>query len=459
MTASPDTAAPRDSGDGQTLRDEFDAIVIGAGHNGLVTATYLARAGMRTLLLEARASVGGTAASEAFGGATVNICNCDHLTFRTTPVIDELGLAGHGLRYLDVEPAQLNMTWDDPHPWPSFHDVDRTIDVLNTLHPAEVEGYRRYLRAAVPAVQMVFAAAAEPPSVRHLVGTALRKKLHGTSALLGWSRKSAADVMRSFFTSEALRAPALAIGPMVWGISPETPGSGLGALTYAMRHVGTLGRPVGGSGAVTDALAAAFVARGGELRTGHRVSQVRCDSTRVRGVVTADGHEFDAPIVVSACDPHRTFLEWLTDPPAAADRLLRRWRAIPQSQGYEAKIDAVMTAVPRLRVLDDARWASLGIDVSACTTAVAPSLADMHRGALAMSDGAILEHPAMIFNVPTVLDVVINRDTGKSRQDALIEVFMTVDLLNEYTKHAAEWLRAREVPRGLRKQLGCSAHL
>ena len=66
---------------------QFDAIVIGAGHNGLVTAAYLQRGGMQTLLLEARSVVGGTASSEEFGGATVNICNCDHLTFRTTPVI------------------------------------------------------------------------------------------------------------------------------------------------------------------------------------------------------------------------------------------------------------------------------------------------------------------------------------------------------------------------------------
>ncbi len=89
---------------------DVDAVVIGAGHNGLVTATYLARAGMSTLLVEARDQVGGTAASESFAGATVNICNCDHLTFRTTPVMEELALADHGLEYIDVEPAQHNMT-------------------------------------------------------------------------------------------------------------------------------------------------------------------------------------------------------------------------------------------------------------------------------------------------------------------------------------------------------------
>ena len=61
---------------------------------------------------------------------------------------------------------------------------------------------------------------------------------------------SAADVMRMFFTSDALPAPGMVAGPMVWGISPETPGTGLGALSYAMRHVSTVGRPVGGSGMV-----------------------------------------------------------------------------------------------------------------------------------------------------------------------------------------------------------------
>ena len=73
---------------------DHDAIVIGGGHNGLVCAAYLARAGLRTLLIEARSTVGGTASSEPFGGATVNICNCDHLTFRMTPIIEELDQIG-----------------------------------------------------------------------------------------------------------------------------------------------------------------------------------------------------------------------------------------------------------------------------------------------------------------------------------------------------------------------------
>ena len=105
---------PRAAARGDT---DHDAIVIGAGHNGLVTAAYLARAGLRTLLLEARPTVGGVAASEPFAGGTVNICNCDHLTFRTTPVIEELGLGEHGLRYIDMEPAATGIAWSGGSAW------------------------------------------------------------------------------------------------------------------------------------------------------------------------------------------------------------------------------------------------------------------------------------------------------------------------------------------------------
>ena len=383
---------------------DVDAIVIGAGHNGLVTAAYLAKAGLRTTLVEARSAVGGTAGSETWGGATVNICNCDHLTFRTTPVMSELALADHGLRYLDVEPSQLNMTWDDPRPWPIFHDVDRTIDALQLLHPGEVEGYRRYLRAAIPAVKMVFEAAAEPPSIGGLTRTVLGKRFKGVSTLLRWSQRSAADVMRSYFSTEALRAPGLAVGPMVWGISPEFAGSGLGALTYAMRHVATVGRPVGGSGAVPEALLRAFTGFGGELLTNSRVSTILCDNTGVIGVALADGTEIRSKVVVSACDPHRTFLEWLSNPPASAAGLVQRWRTIPHSQGYESKIDAVLSEAPRLRAADEPMFASLGLDVAACTTAISPSIADMDRGYQAMAQGTILDRPGLLVNVPTVID-------------------------------------------------------
>lgn len=377
---------------------DVDAIVIGAGHNGLVTAAYLARSGMRTLLLEARSGVGGTASSEQFAGATVNICNCDHLTFRTTPVIEELGLADHGLAYIDVEPAQHNFSWSSAaagRGWSHHHDLDDTVADIERSFPSQADAYRRYAEAAMPTVEMILEAANQPPTVRGLTGVALRRKLSGVATVMRWSRRSAADVLRSYFDDDAFLGPGALTGPMVWGISPETPGSGLGALTLAMRHVGTVGRPVGGSGQVPATLLASFEAAGGELRILSAVGSIRCIGNDVLGVTLVDGTEIDAPIVVSACNPHDTFLKWLSDPPPVADDLIRRWRAIPHSEGYESKIDAVLSSAPVLRDFDR----PLGP-----TSAIAPSLAEIHHGAGLIPSGGILDLPGMLVNVPTLLD-------------------------------------------------------
>ena len=390
MTSAP--SAPGSPG------GDFDAVVIGAGPNGLVTAAYLARAGMSTLLVEARSDVGGTAASEQFAGATVNVCNCDHLTFRTTPVIEELGLRTLGLDYIDVEPAQHNFSWASAvagQGWTHHDDLDATLDDIGRHFPTQVDGYRRYVETAAPSVRMIFEAACEPPTVAGLTRLALRRRLSGAGTLMRWSRRSAADVLRSYFDEEAIMGPAALTGPMVWGISPEMPGSGLGALTHAMRHVGTVGRPVGGSGQVPATLLAAFEGAGGTLRTKSPVDTIMCTGDRVSGVALADGTEVSARVVVSACNPHDTFLRWLKSPPASARGLIRRWRNARHDEGYESKIDAVLSEPPVLRGFDR----SLGP-----TSVISPSLADIDRGASLMADGRILDRPGLLANVPTLLD-------------------------------------------------------
>jgi beta-carotene ketolase (CrtO type) len=371
-----------------------DVIIIGAGHNGLVTAAYLARAGLRTLVLEARSIVGGTAASEAFAGARVNVCNCDHTTFRTTPVIDDLDLTARGLRYIDMEPSGTSGAWTGGPTWEHHHDVGRTLDELAATHPDEVAGYRRYVRVARPAVELILRAASEPPSVGALTRLAIRRRLAGVPTVLRWSRRSAADVIRSFFRDDAVVGPALVTGPMVWGMSPELPGTGLGAISYAMRHVGRVGRPVGGSGALTDALAAAVVHLGGAVRCDAPVAAVRSDGGRVAGVTLADGTDLSASVVVSACDPQRTFVQWLRNPPAVAADMLARWRGASSEPGYESKIDAVLDRLPVLR---DGRSLSP-------TLTVAPTVAEMDRAAKLLSTGEVIERPALLANVPTIAD-------------------------------------------------------
>ena len=132
-----------------------DVIVVGAGHNGLICAAYLARAGIDTLLLEARDEVGGCASTVSDLGARFNICNCDHTLIRAMPISGELELARHGLHYLEPDPSAVHMFHDGTEPWVFFHDPERTLDSLALSHPGQVDGYRRYLEDATPVAELV----------------------------------------------------------------------------------------------------------------------------------------------------------------------------------------------------------------------------------------------------------------------------------------------------------------
>jgi beta-carotene ketolase (CrtO type) len=419
--------------------DDHDAIVIGAGHNGLITAAYLARAGLSVLLVEARATVGGTAATEEFAGAKVNICNCDHVSFRAMPIAEELGLAAHGLRYLDID-AGHHISWADGVSWAQHHDVEATVESIARVQPEEVEGYLRFTKAAIPAIRMTLDAATRPPTRTSLTRHALLQRLHGAPTLLRWSRRSAADVLRSYFTRDALPGAATVGGPMVWGISPELPGTGLGALGLAMKHVVRVGRPVGGSGAMPEAVLASFLAAGGTLRTSGKVTAIDCEGEVVRGVTLADGSQPRARIVVSACDPHRTFLHWLRNPPAGAQAAVARWQAIPQHDGYESKIDAVVDGTPILRDVGQP---------SGATVVVSPSMAEVDRGFHLMQDGRVLERPGLLVNVPTVLDPTMAPADRPERHVLSLEVLFTPYRVQGGWPDSAEPARWLELLAGL----------
>ena len=437
----PDSAIARGSKGGNQGHDA-DAIVIGAGHNGLIAAAYLARAGLEVLVLEARDDVGGCSSTEAFAGCRVNICNCDHITFRTTTVMDELDLGSLGLEYVDVDPGQINVPWNGGPAWPIFRSVERTLDALSKVYPSEVDGYRRYCSEALPIARLVLEAGAFGPRRVDL----LRALSHSTPAvasrLIRWSRRSAAEVMRSFFSEENLIAPAMATGPVVWGLSPETPGTGLGALTYAFKHVAGVGRPLGGSGRLAEVLAMRIHSYGSRVMTGTQVTGLLSDRSGVHGVRLSTGDEIRSRIIVSAVDPHRTFVEWLNNPPRSAERTVDRWKHQPTQEGYESKIDAVISVLPEYQAFGAAAHDSFDSTWSGATTVVTPSLAEIHQAHADMTNGRVAPRPVMFANVPSVLDPsMIGENIGK-------HVFSLEVLFTPYSLEGG-WLESSEPKRWL----------
>jgi phytoene dehydrogenase-like protein len=430
---------------------DYGAIVIGAGHNGLICASYLARAGIKTLVIDARSSVGGCASTETFNGARVNICNCDHAMVRSMPISDELKLHEHGLQYLDVDPAYLYNHWDGGPPWFLFHDVERTIESIGLSYPNEVAAYRKYLKAAMPVARTVIEVAQNRPTPGDVFGKLGRHLATAISALPtlnDWSKRSVGDVVRSYFGAEQLRGPVVTTGPSVWGLNPETPGTGLGALGYAMRHAVQIGRPVGGSGALPDALRGAFEAFGGTVRLDARVSAILCDDEAVRGVRLVSGEEIIAPIVVSTGDPRATFVDWLENPPASAATLVQRYRDQQPHDGYESKVDAIIDAPYDVVAVDPLMRVALGLtddEVLYPSMIVSKSLADLATDHAAQVAGRIVERPQLFVQLPSALDPNVADGLPTGHHVFSLEVLWTPYSLG------GGWVGSREPQRWLSK--------
>ncbi|MDP5087438.1 MAG: hypothetical protein NWP41_01970, partial [Ilumatobacteraceae bacterium] len=205
--------------------------------------------------------------------------------------------------------------------------------------------------------------------------------------------------------------PRTSHGPDSLGVSPHTPGTGLGALTYAMRHVSKVGRPIGGSGMVPISLRRSIESNSGVVMTNTQVAQILCEGSRVRGVALSDGTEILADCIVSACNPHDTFLKWLKNPPSSAKPMIEKWRAAPHYEGYESKIDARITAKPQYTNLDNKLFDDLGVEPLSPTLIVTPTTEELHRGFEMISRGEILDQPAMLVNLPSILDPSMTNST------------------------------------------------
>ena len=422
-----------------------DVVVVGGGHNGLISAALTARSGLSTVLVEARDTIGGCASTVTDLGARFNICNCDHNMIRALPIMDELDLASHGLRYIETEISSIHLAHGETTAWPFFHDPERHLDALGRIHPAWVPQYRRYLDDALPVARLAIDMARTTPSTALMLRRAAGLRGRGARRLLAWSRSSAADVLRSYFDDWRIWMPAVSNGPTVWGVSPETPGTGLAAALYATKHINRTGRPVGGSGALTDAIEASFLAAGGTVITSRMVEQLVTDSGGVCGVCLDDGSTITARAVVAACDPQRVFVDWLDDPtgeqdwPSAAREEIGHWRSQPVHDGYESKIDAVISSLPSYHHADQLREVVGEADLWSPTTVIHPTpegLADAHRR---RTTGDVASLPTMLLNIPSVADADMQLSPD--------EHVLSLEVL--FTPYTHDWSRSEEPARWL----------
>ncbi|HET9995400.1 MAG TPA: NAD(P)/FAD-dependent oxidoreductase [Candidatus Acidoferrum sp.] len=388
-------------------------VLIGGGHNALITAFYLAKGGFKPLVLERREMVGGGAITEEF-----------HAGFRASTLAHTLGpLRADIAKDLQLERFAYEVLQPDPRvfaPTPDgkalffYNDVAKTAAGIASFSAKDAAKYTQFAES-LEATAGFFTqlTSITPPAIDkptpedlwNLLKTGRNVRSLGKSGifdLLRWGPMAVADFVAEFFETELLRAAIAARGIFGTALGPWSAGSTAVLLLRAAADahpVGSAAFPRGGLGSFTRALSEAAKQAGAEIRTDAEVQQVRIKDGAVTGVVLADGEEIAVEAVVSGVDPKRTFFN-LVDPsqldPVFANRM-KNFRA----NGNVAKINLALGGLPTFPALDatESSLKSLSGRIH-----IGPEIDYLERAFDASKYGEFSKAPWLDVTIPTILD-------------------------------------------------------
>jgi len=344
-----------------------DAVIIGGGHNALTAAAYLAGAGLRVTVLERREILGGCCVTEEIAPGCRASTTSYIASMLRPEVIHELGLAAHGLRMVPCDPA-LAIPFPDGSSLAWWNDSARTAHALEQFSPRdsrqffriddELKRLARYLEPFFLQPPPDFSRGGVLGNVDRLRLGAHFRKITGpeTSRLVELLTGSLGDFLQRNFENEKIRTLLLANSLYGKHGGPWQPGSSLGMLFHLLRGgikevQGFYGHVIGGMGAISQALAAAAMKAGADLRTACPVASIDVRAGRAQGVVLQDGTEVPARVVLSGADPKCTFLR-LLDARELPEDFRRRVESI-RMNGPCAKVNFVLAEEPRVHGLPE----------------------------------------------------------------------------------------------------------
>ncbi|MFN6561268.1 MAG: beta-carotene ketolase CrtO [Nostoc sp. ChiSLP01] len=341
--------------------ESYDVVIIGAGHNGLVCAGYLLKAGYSVLLLEGRSLPGGGCTTEELmpneaPGFKFNPCAINHLFIFLGPVIQELELHKYGLEYLTCDPVAFC-----PHPdgkyFLAHQSVEKTCAEIARYSQRDAEKYaeyadfwQRFIKSVTPFFN------APPKSIVDIAGNYNLNSLQDLFSIVGGSNttldllrtllSSATDNINEYFDSEFVKAPLARLSAEL-SSPPSQKAMSFGAMMMMLRHNPGMARPRGGSGGLVEALVKMVKAQGGTILTDQKVEKVLVDDGKAVGVRVAGGKEYRANKgVISSIDAKRLFLQLMdeSDVDSADEKLRERLdRRIVNNNETILKIDCALS--------------------------------------------------------------------------------------------------------------------
>ena len=347
----------------QASQAQRDIIIIGGGHNGLVTAFYLAKAGYKPLVIERNAQVGGAAVTDEFHPGF----RCSTLAHAAGPILPsvlrDMQLENHGLRLITPEVCVTALS-PEGRALSLYQNVGKSAQEIAAFSKKDAAKYPEFAQSLGKIGKVIGEAlATTPPDIDHpssgdlwsmlKTGRAIRKLgKRDMFRLLRWGPMAVADLASEYFETELLRAVIAARGVFGTFLGPWSAGSALVLLIHAAgdpHPAGSATLAAGGMGAVTQAMASAAKAAGAEIRTGAEIIEIRVQNGAATGVLLSTGEEIHAKVVVSNADPKRTLLK-LTDPTHLSPDFVQRLQHY-RGNGTVAKVNLALSGLPTFTAL------------------------------------------------------------------------------------------------------------
>jgi len=392
------------------LMKKYDAIIIGAGHNGLTNAAYLAKAGLDVLVLEKNAYIGGATVSRELY-PNWKYSNCSYVCSLLRPeIIRDLELPRHGLQ---VVPYGGGVTFQENGDYFGNHaDHERMLRELARHSKRDASAYERYEADVMKQTRLIRPflmrtppdpTSLKPRDLKELSVLAKSFGSMGEEALADTMRfwtMSIGDFLDEYFESDVIKAHLAGSGIIGTALGVYSPGTAYVLLHHYMGDVdgsvGAWGFARGGMGAVSAALSASFQSFGGTIQCDAEVAQIIVKNGKAKGVALANGDELYADIVVSNLDPKRTFLKIMDEGDLPAD-VVKKAKNF-KIRGSSGKLNIALDGLPTFTGLPKDSPLCLG------EKHFSDSLQKMERAYDEWKDGTWSKDPYVDMLIPTQID-------------------------------------------------------